>query len=97
MTTTNGPAGRGLAQQDTNGTSAAASERLFVVRVSQSCCEPLAGRGPGEYRSPPQPLPAARALVALLAGRNHVEQIAAGELTVAVAGGRRTITLEAAG
>ena len=71
-------------------------ERLFVVRVSDSCCEQLAGRAGGSYESPPQPLADAQALVAVLLERNHHEQIREGEVTVAIAGGSRTITLEAA-
>jgi hypothetical protein len=72
------------------------AERLFVVRVSDNCYEPLAGRDGGSYQSPPQPLADARALVALLIGRNHHEQIEEGEIAVPIAGGRRTISLEAA-
>jgi hypothetical protein len=98
MDQADGRAGGELAQQEkTDGTGGERGDRLFVVRISESCCEPLAQRGPVEYVSPPQPLEAARSLVALLAGRNHVDAIDVGEYAVPVAGGRRTITLEAAG
>jgi len=73
-----------------------AAGRLFVVRVSDSCCEQLAGRGGDSYQSPPQPLADAQTLIALLLGRNHYREIGEGELAVPIAGGRRTITLEAA-
>jgi hypothetical protein len=82
-------------QKKTEGAGTEGHEGLFVVRVSESCCEPLADRGTVDYVSPPQPLDAARSLVALVAGRNHLEEIAPGDYSVAVAGGRRTISLEA--
>jgi hypothetical protein len=88
MQDTDGQAGANAAQQDTAG--------LFVVRVSESCCEPLADRAAVQYVSPPQPLQAARSLVALMFGRGDGDGIALGEHAVAVAGGRRTITLERA-
>ena len=97
MDEADGRAGRALARQDrANGGSTARDPQLFVVRISESCCESLAGHESADYESPPQPFDAARALVGLLAGRSRLEEIVVGEYAVAVAGGRRTITLETA-
>jgi hypothetical protein len=96
MDEAHGRASRGLARNNTNGASAERDAQLFVVRIAESCCEPLAGRETAGYESPPQPFEAARALVALLAGRSRVEEIGVGEYAVPIAGGRRTVTLEAA-
>jgi len=92
MQDTDGQAGANAAQTDTT----AAGGGLFVVRVWESCCEPLADRAAVRYVSPPQPLREARSLVALMSGRGDGDGIAVGEHAVAVAGGRRTITLEPA-
>jgi len=81
-------------QADSNNSPRAAG-RLFVVRVSDSCCAQLVGRDGGSYESPPQPLADAQTLIGMLIERNHHERIGEGELTVPIAGGRRTITLEA--
>jgi len=94
------PDGRARANPAQQETTGAASSKpgggLFVVSVSQSCSETLTGHGAVQYVSPPQPLEAARSLVALMCDRNHLDEIAVGEYAVAVAGGRRTIKLEAA-
>lgn len=84
------PAG-GAARQEVRGDRTPA---LYLVTVRDCCCVPLAGRESCDYQSPPQPLRDAQALVALLMGRDHVDEIAPGEYAVPVAGGRRTIILE---
>lgn len=96
MQDTDGQAGANAAQQDATTATPGARRGLFVVRVSESCCEPLADRAAVKYVSPPQPLKEARSLVALITGRGDGDGIALGEHAVAVAGGRRTITLEPA-
>ena len=93
-----GPGGGEPGQQETTHRSGNDPDgEMFVVRIAESCCEPLTERRPVAYVSPPQPLAAARSLVVLTSGRNHAAAITPGVYTVAVAGGRRTITLEAAG
>ena len=96
MDEVDGRTGRALARQNRTNGAIERDPQLFVVRSSESCCESLAGHAAADYESPPQPFEAARALVALLAGRTCLEEIVVGEYAVAVAGGRRTITLETA-
>jgi hypothetical protein len=97
MDEVDGRTGRALARQNrTNWAIERRDPQLFVVRSSDSCCESLAGHAAADYESPPQPFESARALVALLAGRTCLEEIVVGEYALAVAGGRRTVTLEAA-
>jgi hypothetical protein len=97
MDEADGRAGTALTREGrTNESSVQRDAQLFVVRISESCCEPLAGRDRADYVSPPQPFEAAQALVAFLAGRVRIDEVAVGEYAVAVAGGRRTVTLEPA-
>jgi hypothetical protein len=93
MDEVDGRTGGALAQQNRTNGAIERDPQLFVVRSSESCCESLAGHAAGDCESPPQPFEAARALVALLAGRTCLEEIVEGEYAVAVAGGRRTVTL----
>jgi hypothetical protein len=83
----------GTAQSE--GERGAGAPALYLVHVRDTCCESLAGRERCDYDSPPQPLADARALVGLLIGRSNVEEIRPGAYAVPVAGGRRTIVLEA--
>ena len=98
MTSTDGrERGRLAAARQTTGSNGdRGTQPMFVVRVSDSCCAQLVGRDGSSYRSPPQPLADAQALIALLIERNDPQGLGEGELTVPIAGGRRTISLEAA-
>ena len=96
MDEVDGRTGRALAPQNRTNGAIERDPQLFVVRTSESCCDSLAGHAAADYESPPQPFEAARALVGLLAGRSCLEEIVVGEYAVAVAGGRRTVTLQVA-
>ena len=98
MNTTDGrETGRLAAERvGTAGGRSGRREQLFVVRVRDCCCAQLVGRDGGSYQSPPQPLADAQALIALLIERNHEQQVGEGELSLPIAGGRRTISLEPA-
>jgi hypothetical protein len=71
---------------------------LYLVRVLDSVDERLAGHGSRAYTSPPQPRDDALALVQLVLGGAVVPADGRQRWTgtVAIAGGRRTVTLERA-
>jgi hypothetical protein len=77
-------------------TSSSPAGALYVVRVVDSVDERLAGHGSCAYTSPAQPCGDALALAQLLLG--GAVAIAGGSerwtRRVAIAGGRRTVTLE---
>ena len=73
-------------------------ERPFVVRV-RDCCEPrlndgYAGR---EFEVAVQSLQIASALVAALLERAQIDDVPNGRFVKALAGGRRTVTVEPLG
>jgi hypothetical protein len=73
------------------------AETLYVVCVRDAINGELADHNGCAYRSPPQAHDDALALIALLlGGRLRAAPAAPATWTVAVAGGRRTITLTAA-
>jgi hypothetical protein len=73
------------------------AEMLYVVCVRDAINGELADHDGCAYRSPPQAHGDALALIALLlGGRPRAARGAPARWTVAVAGGRRTITLTAA-
>jgi hypothetical protein len=71
---------------------------LYVVRVLDSVDERIAGHGSREYTSPAQPLEDALALAGLLLDGAVAAADCGQRFTrrVAIAGGRRTVTLERA-
>lgn len=73
-------------------------QRLYVVEVNDRCLEPLAGHNGCSYASPPQPRAQAIALVQALLGCPFAQMNCnARSWHRAIAGGRRTIHLHAAG
>ena len=68
------------------------NSELVVVRVIDETNLTLTGRPGVDYTSPPQPREHALALVELLLG--HPPAADTGQWRSALAGGRRTITLE---
>ena len=78
------------------GESAAPLSQTYVVAVTDDVDERIAGHAGVAYRSPPQPWTVALALVAVLVGSgalDHREDRR--RWTVAVPGGRRTVTVSA--
>jgi hypothetical protein len=71
---------------------------LYVVRAIDSVDERIAGHDGRTYTSPPQPHKAALTLAGLLLGGaiGHVNGGAPCTQRVAIAGGRRTVTVEPA-
>ncbi len=79
-----------------NPTAGDTEHGLFVVHVLEQTNRVLAGRDGCEYLSPPQPRPDALALVALLLGCPAQPTDPRDSWTHAVAGGRRTVTIQPA-
>jgi hypothetical protein len=75
---------------DTGGPS------LVIVRVQDAVDSRLTGRSGGLYESPPQTPEQAMALVRLLAGGESHEGNGESRWVTAIAGGRRTVTVEPA-
>ena len=67
----------------------------FVVQVKDTISAALAGHDGCTYHSPPQPRGEAMSLIRILLGRSEEPPVdERGPWTCAIAGGRRTVTLE---
>lgn len=84
------------ARPDSGRSGATPAAPLFVVHVVDSVDERIAGRGGCVYTSPAQSRHDALVLAGLLVGGPVAPVDGAWTRTVAIAGGRRTVTLERA-
>lgn len=81
-------------QPHANGRAVAAGESLVIVRVEDAINPRLTGRTGGAYLSPPQTPEQAMALVRLLLGGDGHQPNGESRWVTAIAGGRRTVTIE---
>lgn len=83
-----------ISQPQANGSVDAAGAFLVIVRVEDAIDSRLTGRSDGLYESPPQTPEQAMALVRLLAGGQSYQGNGQSRWVTAIAGGRRTVTVE---
>lgn len=81
-------------QPQANGRVDAAGASLVIVRVVDVINSRLTGRTGGAYQSPPQTPEQAMALVRLLLGGDGHQPSGESRWVTAIAGGRRTVTVE---
>lgn len=81
-------------QPQANGRVAAAGTSLVIVHVEDSVDLRLTGRTGGAYQSPPQTPEQAMALVRLLLGGQSDQPNGESRWVTAIAGGRRTVSVE---
>ena len=77
-----------------NGRASSAAASLVIVRAEDVIDPTLAGRTGSSYQSPPQTREQAIALVGLLLGWRSEQANDESRWVAAVAGGRRTVTVE---
>jgi hypothetical protein len=87
-------AGAGGEPPESNGHAHPGVSSLVIVRVEDSIDPRLTGRTGGVYQSPPQSPEQAMELVRLLLGWPSGHPDGHARWTTAVAGGRRTVTVE---